>query len=807
MKSRILFFIFCIAAPLMAHSHPSDSSIARPRIGLVLSGGGARGFAHIGTLKLLDSLDIPIDCIAGTSMGGIIGALYAAGYTGEELEKLVRETGWQDLFQDAPPRTLMPAFIKEEGDRYQLTFGMDGLMPKAMSGFIFGQKIQLTFLELLFAYESVHHFDDLPIPFRCVATDLITGNEVVLKSGSLAKAVRATMSIPSLFSPVRWGDSLLVDGGMLNNLPVNVVKEMGADIVIAVNVSDPLQERKNFDTVLEVLAQSIDLLGVEKLKRNLESTDILISPDLKEFNITDFLHDRVLRILARGETAAAEGAASCHALKKEYRLCREGHPFELGGEQGPAWIRHVTVTGAETLGASSVYSRIHIGRGNPYLPERIKEMLAVLRRDLPLESIRFSAIPVPGDSVDVQIQMREKKEPLLYGVEIRGNRFLPFDFIFNLLHFKKGYRVNPEDLSRRITELYALGYFNYITYTLDPVDSNSVRLILTVQEKPHRKYTLGVRYDDHHRLVVAIALKENQLFVPGLRWENEIQLLGLTRFNSRLYYSSIALNLPLYPFGDLSYKNIPVSLFDREGSQISEYIDKSLSMGAGIGLLPFKAMNIELGFFHEWLDMKPSIALSNPEIFPSWKGQLSQLRLSLRYDRLDSALLPRKGFLLKAEYETSPSWLGSPLNYELMDGSVDVYATVFRRHTFRFYGFRGTSTRLPVYKFFNQGRPETFVGTAYDQVFGSGMTLFRLDYRIEIKEFLFLSLMANVITDFEYVTQRNDFHGNDIWGVGVGIKIMSPAGPLEFIFSRRNGEFSGSKTGKNEPYSVFGTRF
>ena len=290
-----LILTFCLLTSVKARSFPQDTPLtARPSIGLVLSGGVARGFAHIGALKLLDSLDIPIDYIAGTSMGGIIGALYAAGYTGAELERLVRETSWQDLFLDAPPRTLAPFFIRQEADRYQLTFAMEGIMPKAMSGFIFGQKIQLKFLELLFAYESVHRFDDLPIPFRCVATDLITGNEVILKSGSLARALRATLSIPSLFSPVQWGDSLLVDGGMLNNLPVDVVKQMGADIDIAVNVSDPLQERKHFDTILEVLAQSIDLLGVERLKTNLEMTNILISPDLKEFNITDFLHDRVI---------------------------------------------------------------------------------------------------------------------------------------------------------------------------------------------------------------------------------------------------------------------------------------------------------------------------------------------------------------------------------------------------------------------------------------------------------------------------------------------------------------------------------
>ena len=218
MKKRILLILCMAAAGVFAQpAVPMD----RPSIGLVLSGGGARGFAHIGTLKLLDSLDIPIDYIAGTSMGGIIGALYAVGYSGKELERFVQEVSWDALFQDSAPRRMAPFFIRQEKGRFQFTFDMDNGLPRAMSGMIFGQKIMLKFLELLFPWERIHDFDDLPIPFRCVAADLITGNEVVLRSGSLTKAIRSTMSIPSLFSPVDWGDSLLVDGGMVESpLPV-----------------------------------------------------------------------------------------------------------------------------------------------------------------------------------------------------------------------------------------------------------------------------------------------------------------------------------------------------------------------------------------------------------------------------------------------------------------------------------------------------------------------------------------------------------------------------------------------------------
>lgn len=168
----------------------------RPKIGLVLSGGGAKGFAHIGTLKMLDSLNIPVDCIAGTSMGGIIGALYAIGYTGLDLEKLADRDDWQEIFTDVPPRQSLPFFQKEQEGKYQLEFGLRGFKPIAPSGLIFGQRLSLLFSSLTFPYERITDFDRLPIPFRGVAVDLVTGNEVVIKNGSLAKAMRAIMPFP-----------------------------------------------------------------------------------------------------------------------------------------------------------------------------------------------------------------------------------------------------------------------------------------------------------------------------------------------------------------------------------------------------------------------------------------------------------------------------------------------------------------------------------------------------------------------------------------------------------------------------------
>jgi NTE family protein len=204
-----------------------SQTLTRPKIGLALSGGGAMGFAHIGTLKLLDSLDIPVDYIAGTSMGGIVSALYAVGFTGQEIEQIAREADWSDMFDDAPSREVLPYFQKQDADKYQFELGIRDFRPVDKGGVIAGQKITLFMTRLVLPYLTVDDFDSLMIPFRCIAVDLTTGTEVVLKNGSLPVAMRATMAVPSVFSPVDWGDSLLVDGGLLNNLPVSATRAMG----------------------------------------------------------------------------------------------------------------------------------------------------------------------------------------------------------------------------------------------------------------------------------------------------------------------------------------------------------------------------------------------------------------------------------------------------------------------------------------------------------------------------------------------------------------------------------------------------
>src|SRR6056297_2086311 len=226
LKRLILILIFLL---LVGNINPCKAApVNRPKVGLALSGGGALGLAHIGILKKIDSLEIPVDYIAGTSMGGLVGGLYACGYSAKQIEKIVDDINWEHLFRDVPARKHLPYFVKQDLHKYQFNINMNKFQPE-MPGVINGQKVELLLSRLTYKYNTVRNFDKLPIPFRCVSVDLVSGTEVIHKSGVLSEALRATMSVPSIFAPVKMGDSLLVDGGLLNNIPVDVVKNMGGD--------------------------------------------------------------------------------------------------------------------------------------------------------------------------------------------------------------------------------------------------------------------------------------------------------------------------------------------------------------------------------------------------------------------------------------------------------------------------------------------------------------------------------------------------------------------------------------------------
>ena len=292
---RLLLCLLLLSTSLsLFAAETAKPGATRPKVGLVLSGGAARGLAHIGVLKALEEQGVKIDAIAGTSMGAVIGGLYASGYKIEELEKLALSIDWQQALSDAPPRKDVP-FRRKQDDRdflikQKISFRDDGSLGLPL-GVIQGQNLALLLESLLAHTSDTRDFDKLPIPFRAVATDIASGEKVVFSRGHLPQVIRASMSIPAVFAPVELEGRLLVDGGMVDNIPLDIVREMGVDVAIVVDIGTPLRNRKQLSTVVDVLNQSITLMtrrNSEEQLAALKRDDILIQPSLASFGVTDF---------------------------------------------------------------------------------------------------------------------------------------------------------------------------------------------------------------------------------------------------------------------------------------------------------------------------------------------------------------------------------------------------------------------------------------------------------------------------------------------------------------------------------------
>ena len=306
------------AADAWAAGEVAAAEFHRPRIGLVLSGGGARGAAHVGVIQALEEMRIPIDAVAGTSMGAVVGGLYAAGLSGTEIAQVFDALDWQDMLRDRAPRRDL-VYRRKQDDRVFLARGALGvsatdgvLLPL---GLIQGQKITQVLRTATMRVADVQDFDRLPTPFRALATDLETGDAAVLKSGDLATVLRASMSAPGVLAPVEIGGRLLVDGGLVDNLPVSLAREMGVDILIAVDVSFPLARRDGLESPLDVTNQMIGIMlrrGTRASRAQLSDRDILIQPDLGRMTTVEF--SRVPQVLMAGESAVDPVRARLSAL-------------------------------------------------------------------------------------------------------------------------------------------------------------------------------------------------------------------------------------------------------------------------------------------------------------------------------------------------------------------------------------------------------------------------------------------------------------------------------------------------------------
>lgn len=375
---------------------------ARPRVALVLSGGGALGLAHVGVLRALEEMQVPVDCVAGTSMGAIIGGLYAAGYSPAELETLAATLDWNGFVRDAPDRRHLPYRRKLDDlvylTRWELGVSKHGIvLPQAVVG---GQRLGAELRLLALRAAGIDDFDRLPLPFRAVAADAANGETVVLAGGDLATALRASMAVPGLFAPVERDGRLLVDGGVVANLPVDAARAMGADIVIAVDLREPLANRRRPESVAGVLSQSLDALSQREVQRALADADIVLRPEVGEWGMLDF--QAAPALIERGLAAAR---AQVEALR----------PLAVGA---PEWasrlarqrratpqivVRGLRVEPGPGLPAAAVRRAVKTAAGSALQPQVLAGDLERLWELGVFETVDFRLRAAPEGGWDVEI--------------------------------------------------------------------------------------------------------------------------------------------------------------------------------------------------------------------------------------------------------------------------------------------------------------------------------------------------------------------------------------------------------------------
>lgn len=406
--SRLGWLALCVLLAMAPVSHAQTPD--RPTVGLVLSGGGAKGMAHVGVLRVLEEMQVPVDMVVGTSAGSAVAALYATGMSVAEIEKRFLELDWVSSFRDDPGRAFKPVRRKQDDWRLPLVPGLgvrsDGF--HLGGGLVTGQNLGFILNELTRNAALVEDFDQLPIPFRAVATDLETGVEVVIDRGNLAEAIRASMSIPGVYAPVERSGRLLVDGGVANNLPVSVARDMGADVVIAVDITDPLLSNEDIREAFSVVGQLTTLMtrrNTDDQLALLRDSDVLIRPNLEGFTSADFYDGAALFEL--GATATREHAVELRRLAVSDQAWQAWRERRSTSDWVPAPIARIEIRHDDRLAGDFLRERI---RQQPGEVLDVPALEADLKRIYGLgyyESVSWSLAPSEQGPVLI-IQTREK---------------------------------------------------------------------------------------------------------------------------------------------------------------------------------------------------------------------------------------------------------------------------------------------------------------------------------------------------------------------------------------------------------------
>ncbi|MGM9776621.1 MAG: patatin-like phospholipase family protein [Candidatus Coprenecus sp.] len=765
-RTIVAVAILLTAVPISISAQTDSAGVIqkkqRPRIGLVLSGGGAKGAAHIGVLKVLEELDIPVDYIAGTSMGSIIGAMYAAGYDPYEMDSIISNLDWSRYMMDKIDREYLSYSEKKRKREFlfsiPLSFGQSkktkeesradakSFISSLPAGVIGGNNLITLFNSLFVGYQDSLNFKDLPIPFACVATDIVTGDEVVFKDGRLPYAIRASMAIPGVFSPVRIENMVLADGGMVNNFPVDVCKSMGADIVIGVKVAgNKVPKAEDLNSLPEQVGRLLGIVTQAKTSENIKECYMCISPDLKDYGMLSFDKGSISDIIEMGYKSADELREPLVQLK-EY-LNTFGH-------------------NTKTLHAPK-------------------------------------AMNMYSDTIfvtDIRIN----------GVSSRDSQWLMRRFRFNA-----GTDMTGQDIEEKIYGMKGMNIYKNVNYTLSDNEwDDGYTLDIDIEASQPHSFSAGVRFDTQEAASFLADLGINHYRLTGFKmdvaWRFSYNPWGkielsyvpgrLPNINLGYYFKSSDMSLR-----DLGVDNNSIEFYkQRVALYLSEFYTKNYSVKIGT----------DITYYH---NSKLLLADSKDPFYntrDSLHSVIASLYGEFSFDNTDRSEFPTSGvrmdlnaswkyadLLNKAEFLTFgdvrlrfESFI--PLGDKRFVLMPQVYGRylITRENHLAYENFVGSS--VPG-RFDDHQLP--FVGILHPEYCHPLVVIGRLDFRVNFLGRHYISLMYNFIRDavdiqsfFTKATQWNETYMSSYLehGAGIGYSYDIPVlGPITLELSTANKKF------------------
>lgn len=630
MLKRIIFFVVL----LMSISSPAQKTPkGGAKVGVVLSGGGAKGLAHIGALKVIEEAGVHIDYIGGTSMGAIVGALYASGYSAAELDSIFRATDFNSLIQDNLPRSAKTFYEKEDSERYAVTLPFEKFkisVPPAYSG---GQNIYNEFVRLLYHVKDVKDFNNLTIPFVCIATDVETGEEVVLKKGYLPEAIMASGTLPTLFQPATINGRVLIDGGVVNNYPVEKVREMGADIIIGVDVQHGLSNRDALLSATEVLMQINNFRTAAAMEKKALQTDIYIKPDIADYTVLDF--DQSNAIVSRGETAARDNYEELKKLSNAQN--KKDSKVKIIKSKDTIIVNRLVISGSsENYSRGYVKGKLRFNLGSKITFEKLQQGISNLAATGNFKTIRYQLVSNGlGEDLILKLEESQNKTFIRLGahyddlyksaamINLTKKKFLmkddvaSLDFIlgdnlrYNLQYYVDkgfywsfGFNSRYNDFNKEIDFDVIQGNFdiqnvgNVNNINLGVVDFTNQLYVQTVLREEFA-FTTGVehKFIKYSTRTLAEIEGQNPNALSALRMDGS----GRTLFEKSSYYSA---------FGRLTYDSYDDKYFPSKGlffdgdfhfyvlssdfnNDFKEYSISKARMGTAIPLFRNLSLNIE----------------------------------------------------------------------------------------------------------------------------------------------------------------------------------------------------------------------